>query len=783
MKTFIKRAIVLITILAMLSVMLPAAMAKTVTVYSQDFSQSTGSGKTLFPVDDSSYSGLGGAWAWASADSSYDSNKRYNAIDNGVWVMNSANTGNFFGLERSFAENVVKDDITIQTSMKMSSNSGNTDARAALYIYNNADRRNIVEFKKDGTIMTFATSTTQTYEKDAWYDITLVITGLSSTSSSFSLQIRKQGSDTDTLTATSSGTSQGYLSSLGFRVVSGSGSSKTASLYIDNLSITKEVEDDAVSEISDISMTVDNHSVTALETGDVVSSVDVTNGGDYSSATLIAALRNNGVLCDVDTNSKIIAEGDTATLTTTVAVPQLWERADKAEAYTLDLYLWDSLSGLMPLQKNIEIAPAAPFVWGTDEIKFTKEADGTYTTDFDAAAYKVEETEDTTYYVDAVNGSDDNDGKTTSTALKSIRAAFSKGAVTVYLMEGHYNYPLSAGHGDQYVANRDMNIIAYNGADVQVSTAAEGTWTKTNGYTNVYEMTPNIDSEQTNKKIYSVYDATTPDANGDYTEYTVKTTIDDVEATAGSWYYNSTDGKVYVHTANSADPSTLDIRAYHYVANIRTQAENTLYIEGIDFEGGRAGAVEANRGCVVAAKNCTFKYASGNGGFCSVGAVTYAQNCVSAHNEADGFNYHYHSSSGTLAYGVEIGCTGRDNGISDNTSNDNGTTAHDGCQVFRLNGNYYDNYGPNIADVNDNTRSWNIACTARDSAAAKESEVIDITAYGAARLWLTDCSTSGSESKYSMKIGTSSDNAAVAYITGGSIDSSKITDNGLVVIK
>src|SRR5699024_7269484 len=44
-----------------------------------------------------------------------------------------------------------------------------------------------------------------------------------------------------------------------------------------------------------------------------------------------------------------------------------------------------------------------------------------------------------------------------------------------------------------------------------------------------------------------------------------------------------------------------------------------------------------------------------------------------------------------------------------------GSTMHDGGQIIRVNGAYYRNEGPNVADVNDGTQSWNLGCIGLES--------------------------------------------------------------------
>src|SRR5699024_1944379 len=113
---------------------------------------------------------------------------------------------------------------------------------------------------------------------------------------------------------------------------------------------------------------------------------------------------------------------------------------------------------------------------------------------------------------------------------------------------------------------------------------------------------------------------------------------------------------------------------------------------------------------------CSWKYMHGNqqGGLELVGGDAYLQNCVASQNRADGFNYHH--GNGRKNRVIEVDCVGRFNGNRPSPiHSDNGSTMHDGGQIIRVNGAYYRNQGPNVADVNDGTQSWNLGCIGLES--------------------------------------------------------------------
>jgi hypothetical protein len=94
---------------------------------------------------------------------------------------------------------------------------------------------------------------------------------------------------------------------------------------------------------------------------------------------------------------------------------------------------------------------------------------------------------------------------------------------------------------------------------------------------------------------------------------------------------------------------------------------------------------------------------------------------------------------------VEVGSIGRHNGIPGQT-NQNGSTSHDGGTVIRVNGMYFSNIGPNVADVNEDTHSWNVGCVSCDSrVGVSTTQNVNWQSYGPGnRMWLDDCVSVGS---------------------------------------
>ncbi len=271
-----------------------------------------------------------------------------------------------------------------------------------------------------------------------------------------------------------------------------------------------------------------------------------------------------------------------------------------------------------------------------------------------------------------------------------------------------------------------------------ISAENDQSWSLTEGKTNTYQST-----EETT--VLRVFDSSILDTNGDYTEYTLKTSVDEVEATAGSWY--QTGGIIYVHTTDNRTP---DLDIHPYIAVKQVYAANVdLYLEGLKIYGGSGGSalgVISHISNVTPSKlyikDCEIKYSvNDNKGLYVALSNAYLQNILSSKNQSDAFNYHF----GATAF--EVDCVGRCSGYTGKAT-ENGSTTHEAGKILRLNGLYYDNYGPNIADVNANTQSWSINCLSRDSKAADTGGVDFYIATG--NMWLENCNNQNSLSVYGL---------------------------------
>lgn len=348
----------------------------------------------------------------------------------------------------------------------------------------------------------------------------------------------------------------------------------------------------------------------------------------------------------------------------------------------------------------------------------------------------------TTYYVGYPGNSDSNDGLTTGTSFGTLAKALTGAGVgTVIVKAGvlltrNSAFPGSAGTNGHSVTIRSDTP----GTPFTLSVHDVLTWTLAVGATNTYKATRSL--------VQSVWDASALDANGDYTPLANPGAYGGTgDLAAGQWYTDAM--TVWVRTADSRNltvaGNAATVRAYMNLAPMYVTGNVTVYLQDITVEGGSDGLNLVDSGGVaptVYAKRCAWKYMGsatlGNGVSVQSGTTIF-QNCTTARNGLDGFNYHIHN--GLFSRAIEIACLGRDNGWLGGDSN-NGTTTHDGNSAVRIGGQYLRNNGPNVADVNSGTTSWSVGCLAFGSTAgvgALQNANYQSQCSGVGGMWLDAC--------------------------------------------
>lgn len=381
-----------------------------------------------------------------------------------------------------------------------------------------------------------------------------------------------------------------------------------------------------------------------------------------------------------------------------------------------------------------KITPPEKFTWKDAPINIFQDATGEIITDFDAEVFKPDVSGKTTYYVNIATGHDtNNNGLSPSSPFKSIHVARNKPDVGVIeiasgMYEDQFGFNNSAGAAN----SKDIIIRAAKDENVIISAGRfKLTWVKTPEKTNVYQIT--------RSSVAGVYDLKFVDEHGDHQRLTATSSVDEVDATPGSYYTNGV--TLYVHTSDSRAADQLFVALDLY--NFKTVGNYKVYLEGIKFWGGKEGCVSASLSTstdtpIIAAKNCEFKYSTnGAGGFMTLGVTSYAQNCVCAWNSRDGFNYH--KGGPVVAKAIEVNCIGRSSGIGRGTDQDNGSTMHDGGKAIRVNCTYHSNEGPNVHDITVECESWFVGCESYGSKAKSIARRTNYRVEDNAKMWLDSC--------------------------------------------
>lgn len=342
-----------------------------------------------------------------------------------------------------------------------------------------------------------------------------------------------------------------------------------------------------------------------------------------------------------------------------------------------------------------------------------------------------------TYYVSIKNGDDTNDGLTRETALKTIAEAKRKTDVSTIIVGSGF-YDDMNGFANATSVNKNLNIIADEGADVTVTTHRALTWTKSGSHDYVYQAT--------RTQFGSVWDSKYIDEYGDALKLEKVSSVNEVDNTPNSYYYAS--NIVYVHLLDHREPDD-DLWCFLNINNLYNIGNYHVFTKGIKYYGGNQGVARmiANAGdtdTLLVAVNCEFKYGTNTPGVvASYGAKTLLIDCVFARGASDGANYHIYE--GNIPKAIEINCVGRHNGLDANNNQNNGSTMHDGGTVVRINCTYHDNEGPNVHDINPGTQSYVLGCSSYDSAATSGSRRSNYRVEQGAEMFIDSSITFGSD--------------------------------------
>lgn len=388
---------------------------------------------------------------------------------------------------------------------------------------------------------------------------------------------------------------------------------------------------------------------------------------------------------------------------------------------------------LKKLKRELPVSVPQDFTWRDNPITPTIVTDyqGNFRTTFDVA--NLQYTDGVTYWVSELRGNDGAPG-TFEQPLARINEALRKENVgTVMVESGIYGRHQGISHSIPPLLGDNLgsvSIKAVPGHEVILTQHDITPWTHHSG--SVYK--------KDRSSVKQVLDLARPVSGYEYFSLTLVNSVAEVAQVEDSWF---TDGAtVYVHIRGGEQPDSRTLAPMLGTEMLYMTGGKLLYLEGITFVGGRyqlrVDATETEKPKVYV-KNCKFLHSKnvGTERGVTLNGVSEAilQDCIAANNTSDGFNYH--GLHGVAPKVIEINCMGINNGETGNKQN--GSSIHDGGKIIRVNGVYFNNRGPNVADVNEGTESLNYGVTAFASVADNVNQNSDFTVTSGAKMWLDNC--------------------------------------------
>lgn len=349
-----------------------------------------------------------------------------------------------------------------------------------------------------------------------------------------------------------------------------------------------------------------------------------------------------------------------------------------------------------------------------------------------------------TYYVDnsftgeTTDGSESKPWKTLTTAFRNT----SDGDTIIVKKGIYYRNDIPTVSSE---SKNNVNIICEDGTIF--TTADSLSWSQNGTYSNVYQATRSGATSVVDIRNWK---------KGKFSRLTKVNSLATCSTTYGSYYTDNTNVYVNIGEVVTNKKVVVSLSLGYMALNFEPSGKNmNIYLENAICLNGSLPICRAvgnsSYTCNLIAKNCKFLFlenSDARDGLSLMGANSILINCESSFNGKDGFNYH--ANDGRLCYGIEVDCVANSNGIGRaNPHTYNGSTAHDGCQIIRINGIYNNNNGSNVADVQTDTTSVNINCSAFDSM-SNTDDLYDTdfcTQQAGATMYLYNCFAKGTSFK------------------------------------
>ncbi len=242
--------------------------------------------------------------------------------------------------------------------------------------------------------------------------------------------------------------------------------------------------------------------------------------------------------------------------------------------------------------------------------------------------------QDYDYYVDSVNGLDTNSGRSINAPLKTLAAL---PTITAYMR-------IALAKGSTWretltIPAAHVTVNAYgtgaapiiDGTDV----IAAGEWSKSGGYTNIYQISSTLDFNASHPCFQQVYVDGLPIARA--------TSLANLDATANRYYVSSdtsTTPTVYIHITGDGNPAG---DGHTYEVTRRTYALSAYGIQFVTVNGIQTQRTAGNNGSTIVGRysslsNCIFNWGGRHNVLVSDGCTL--TDCVS--------RYAYYNNTSTL---------------------------------------------------------------------------------------------------------------------------------------
>lgn len=293
-------------------------------------------------------------------------------------------------------------------------------------------------------------------------------------------------------------------------------------------------------------------------------------------------------------------------------------------------------------------------------------------------------------YLDEINGSDSNDGSTSSLAYKTLtklRTSLVSGTkYKVYFSDGCY-------------AETDVGTIFRN-FDVHLvgsdnTTIAKGRLTTSLSWTN---EGGGVFSTYLTSTITSITDSSRIDGYGNPYRLTQYSTLEEVQSNVDCFYRDTVNKRYYIRMYDDLTPSRNGVimvnGQWSITGGYINIFENLIIPEGLTISNTTSTLK------YVYLNNVHLYYSYNGNGLSIIGNIKiYSKQTVIADTYLDGFNYHdsvYYSPVAIEESNLAFNC-----GIENEADINNGSTVHDNVNIIRVGCTYHSCKGRIIHDTGD----------------------------------------------------------------------------------